>query len=56
MVLTDKSCKSVKWIEVAKLSVGFCEYGDELSGYIKAGNFLTSCSRNILYRGVVKCV
>ena len=38
---------------------GTCEYGDELSGSINAGNFLTSCksvsfSRRTLLHGVSK--
>jgi hypothetical protein len=39
---------------------GTCEYGNELSGSINAGNFLASCkpgrfSRRTLLHGVSKC-
>jgi hypothetical protein len=29
---------------------GTCDYGNELSGSIKAGNFLTSCKTSLLLK------
>jgi hypothetical protein len=34
------------WIERAQMAVT-CEYGNELSGSINSGNFLTSCQNQL---------
>ena len=40
MDLQEVGCGGMGWIELAGQVAGICECGDELSGFIKCGEFL----------------
>jgi hypothetical protein len=39
-----KTWTGLNWLKIRRPIIGFCEHSDVLSGFIKAGNFLITCS------------
>jgi hypothetical protein len=51
-------CEYVNWTEISLNMFKwqeFCDHGNEPSGLIRVGNFLTNCSRKTLDHGVSCC-